>query len=346
MILKRSYFAVILTILVVNIATVEAKKKGHKSAGDDVENASLGRAVLWTNPGDISSRNLLYGPGGKEHQPHGAMQFVEEDPEGTNPKFVVRDQDGVRWKVKLGLEARPETAASRIVWAAGYYTNEDYFMPDLHVDGMPEHLQRGQEFVDAGGLVHNVRLKRYLEGEKKIGEWKWEDNPFTNTRELNGLRVMMALINSWDLKDENNAIYEEKSNAGRPERIYMISDLGSCFGAPNLTFPLGHAKGDLDVYRGSKFIAHAGPSFIDFATPSGASLAVQVFRPREGFMRRRLEWIGKDVPRADVKWIAEVLSQLTPEQIADAFRAADYPFDKINGFVAVVVSRIDALKRI
>ena len=31
---------------------------------------------------------------------------------------------------------------------------------------------------------------------------------FPDTRKFNGLRVMMALMNSWDLKDENNAIYE------------------------------------------------------------------------------------------------------------------------------------------
>ena len=53
--------------------------------------------------------------------------------------------------------------------------------------------------------MHNARLKRYLEGEEKNGTWKWKDNPFTGTREFNGLRVMMALINNWDLKDVNNS---------------------------------------------------------------------------------------------------------------------------------------------
>ena len=70
--------------------------------------------VLWTDPADISSRNLLYGPGGQEHQPAGTMKFVEEDPAGHNPKFDVTDEAGTKWKVKMGPEARPETAASRL----------------------------------------------------------------------------------------------------------------------------------------------------------------------------------------------------------------------------------------
>ena len=34
--------------------------------------------------------------------------------------LVVRDAKGVKWSVKLGIEARPEVAASRLVWAVGY----------------------------------------------------------------------------------------------------------------------------------------------------------------------------------------------------------------------------------
>ena len=171
--------------------------------------AAAGPAYLWHNPTDIASRNLFYGPGGKEHAPHTTYAFIKEDLNGTNPKFDVRDENGVKWKVKLGVEARPEVVASRLVWAVGYYANEDYFVPELRVENMPR-LKRGQKLVSKDGTMHNVRLKRSLKGEEKIGDWKWSDNPFTRQRELNGLRVMMALINNWDLKDENNAVYEEK----------------------------------------------------------------------------------------------------------------------------------------
>src|SRR5271168_1169735 len=53
---------------------------------------------LWREPKDIRSQDLFYGPGGKEHQPHGPFTFVKEDLDGSNPKYDVRDQDGVKWK--------------------------------------------------------------------------------------------------------------------------------------------------------------------------------------------------------------------------------------------------------
>jgi hypothetical protein len=131
--------------------------------------------TLWREPSDITTRDLFYGPGGKDHEPHGTFTFIKEDLDGTNPKIVVHDQDGVKWKVKLGGEARPETTASRLVWAVGYFANEDYFVSNLRVQNMPAHLHRGQKLVAADGSLPNVRLKRYLEGEKKIGNWRWDD---------------------------------------------------------------------------------------------------------------------------------------------------------------------------
>ena len=45
-----------------------------------------GAQVLWREPKDIDGRNLFYGPGGVEHQPHGTFTFVREDLDGSKPK--------------------------------------------------------------------------------------------------------------------------------------------------------------------------------------------------------------------------------------------------------------------
>src|SRR5881397_3772965 len=87
------------------------------------------RAEIWRNPGDIASRDLYYGPGGKKHAPRGRFVFIKEDLEGSSPKFTVEDGDGVKWKVKLGPEAQPETAATRLAWGVGYFADEDYLVP-------------------------------------------------------------------------------------------------------------------------------------------------------------------------------------------------------------------------
>jgi hypothetical protein len=156
--------------------------------------------VLWRNPGDIRDRDLFYGSGGQSRSPIGRFTFVEEDLGASSPKFVVRDEYGAEWKAKLGAEARAETAAARFVWAVGYITDEDYLIPNLRVANLKK-LRRGQRYVGLDGSVSNVRLERSPRDGKKIGSWSWESNPFYGTRELNGLRLMMALLNNWDLKD-------------------------------------------------------------------------------------------------------------------------------------------------
>jgi hypothetical protein len=340
--MKGRSLAFIIPLLLCLPATGSLKKltKTHVVAAPAVTRSEA--EVMWRNPTDIRSRNLFYGPGGKKDEPHGRVTFVEEDLDGTNPKFEVKDQDGVKWKVKLGFEARPETAASRLVWAAGYFAHEDYFVPELHVDHLPAHLHRGQKLVGPNGTVYNVRMKRDPKGEKKISNWQWRENSFTGTRELNGLRVMMALINNWDLTDQNTAIYETKS-AEKPERIYMVSDLGASFGTPRLTWPLKRTRGNLAMYRHSKFIADETPGYVDFTDPQHASGYV-LFRPREYRLRLHLQWIGKHIPRSDAKWIGGVLGQLSHEQIRDAFRAAGYSNEEVAEFAAVVEGRIAELR--
>src|SRR6202022_2493961 len=155
-------------------------------------------AVIWRDPGNISTLNLVYGAGGSEHapDPNGTYTFDKEDMEGTSPKFDVQDETGGKWRIKLGQEPQAETAATRLLWAAGYFVDEDYFLPELKVEGLTS-LSRGPKSeVQPGGIVRNVRLKRKDKENKKTGNWDWDKNPFVGTREFNGLRVMMALINN------------------------------------------------------------------------------------------------------------------------------------------------------
>jgi hypothetical protein len=300
--------------------------------------AGQGPTVFWREPTDIATRDLYYGPGGKAHEPKGRFTYVSEDPTGSSPKFEAVGEDGVRWKVKLGIEARGETAASRLLWAAGYFSNEDYLMPALRVDKLA-HLGRGNKQV-SDGVVHDARWKRHAVDEKKLGTWSWSNNPFKGTREWNGLRALMALMNNWDLKDVNNAIYQIGGDQG--ERRFMVSDLGASFGTTGLNRGL---KGNLKAYEGSKWINSIDTDHVDFNVPSAPSaryfleLTVQV-------ERAGLLWIGHGIPRADARWMGDILSKLSPAQIRDAFRAAGYSPAEVEGFSRVVERRIAELERL
>jgi hypothetical protein len=297
-------------------------------------------AKLWVNPTDLESRNLFYGAGGRPHAPRTSeFVFVKEDENGTSPKFFMKDATGQKWKVKLGPEAQPETTASRFVWAAGYYSHEIYFLPLIHVSNMPAHLHHGGKLVGSDGFIRNARLVRSPNTESKLGHWKWGDTPFNATREFNGLRVLMALLNNWDLKDINNAVYQTADG----QRIYMVSDLGGTFGTTGISWSKADWKGNLDSYRRSRFILSMTPEFVSFATPArpqlSGALTPAIFVERFG-----MEWIGRRIPREDARWMGRLLARLSRRQIRDAFRAAGYSAHEVDGFAAVVESRIQELK--
>lgn len=311
-----------------------------KSKPEVTKITGQGPAVLWRYPRDIATRNLVYGQGGKAHAPRGKFTFNKEDLGGSNPKFDVVDQDGVKWKVKMGEEARPETAASRLVWAVGYAANEDYFMPVLRVKEMGA-LQRGRKLVTPDGIVYNVRLKRALPQEKRIGTWQWAQDPFTGTRELNGLRVLMAVINNWDLKDENNAVYQVRGD--HPEQLYVVSDLGASFATTGFGWTRRGSKGNLKAYEHSRFLKEVTPAYVSFHVPSRPALDHYPDIP-ELKRRLRLRWIGRQIPRTDARWMGDLLGRLSHQQICDAFRAAAYPAADVEEFSRVVEDRIAELR--
>jgi len=284
-----------------------APKGGNKAPKPGVGSAP---AVLWREPTDIQSRNLFYGPGGPEHQPHGKLSFIEEKFNGVNPKFDVHDEDGTRWAVKIGNEAKPETAATRLVWAVGYFTNEDYYLPELNIAG-DLNLRRG------GALSHrtqlkDLRLKRHNQGERQIADWGWDNNPFVGTKELDGLKIMMELICNVDLKAPNQHIYDVNG----AEQRYVAADLGSSFGLAGKT--IFYSKGVLKDFQSRPLIKNVGPEFIDF-------------------------WSFKHIPRQHAKWIGGYLAQLSDDQIKDAFRAAGFSPAEVEGFAQKVREKINEL---
>jgi hypothetical protein len=295
-------------------------------------------ATLWHDRGNIESLNLFYGPGGKGHQPDGKFTFLKEDKQGTSPKFEVVDQQGVRWKAKLGEEPQSETAAARLLWAAGYFADEDYYLPELRVEMMPK-LERGRQFVSGEGVVRNVRLKRSVKGQKKSGNWSWFKNPFVGTKELNGLRIMMALINNWDLKEINNAIYDEKGEGAR----YAVSDLGASFGETGNS--ITRSKSNPGDYIKSQFIQKITPEHVDFFLSSRPFVLSAVDVPNY-VTRTHMQDIVKDIPLADAKWLGKLLGRLSDEQIRDCFRAAGFSSEEVEGYAAVVKERIKDLNQL
>jgi hypothetical protein len=308
----------------------------------------VGPAVIWEDPGDIKARDLFSGPGGEKHQPTLPVRFLKEDAHGHNSKLDVEDAHGEKWKAKLGIEAQPEVVAARLLWAIGYFTNENYFVRDLEIEGLPAHLKRGAGHVIAPGHLENVRLQRPPEHKKKVATWNWRHNPLVGTREFNALRVMMALLSNWDLKDENNAIVESKNKSDKEkgeQEQYLVSDVGTAFGASGERWTEAASKNNLKEYQHARFIAMATGQYVDFNFPRRPPLLHLLVLPSY-IEHSRMRWVGSHVPRADAKWLGGLLTQLSTSQIEDAFRAGGYPPEKAAAFTRVVQARAAELNQL
>jgi hypothetical protein len=335
-------FACMFAVAIAQSQSADSGKKSHKENHKPIASAKVHNAVLWQDPGDISTKNLFYGQGGKDGQPVPPFTFIDQYKHDSNPKFDVRDANGHSWRVKLGAEARPEIVASRLLWAVGYFAEDDYVLPRATVPSL--HLHHTAHSVENGDEVINARFARKPGGEKRIASWKWKENPFSGTREFNGLRVMMAVLNSWDLKSENNAVYSNKKTG---QELFLVSDTGASFGSNSVRMKNVNGKGNVEKYAESKFVTHETETEVSFGTPapptdllmeSGGMLAPLYFK-RLGY-----DWIGDDIPRADARWIGSLLGQLTHQQLVDAFRAAQFTPQETNEYVSILEDRIAQLK--
>ncbi len=261
---------------------------------------------LWEDPVDLPQRNLFYGSGGQGLAPPltgGTYQFLSYKTTGTNPGYELRDAAGRLWSVKMGIEAQPEIAASRILWAIGFHQPPMYFVHAFTATG-----------TDAAPTTQ-ARFRTEFAQWKSANDWDWYDNPFTNSKPFRGLIVAQLILNQSDLKAPNNRIYEAIDPSTTPRRLYVVRDLGAAFGrARQAAFfkLLGTAgaqgsKNDIDDFEAQGFITG-------------------VDRDHVSFDYRGMNQALVDIPTAeDVRWTCELMNRLSDQQWADAFRAAAYP---------------------
>lgn len=294
-------FVFLLNICLLTVFSVSAQKK-----------------VMW-EPSNIKQKDLFYGPGGKGMLPDlKKVTFIEEEKEGYNKKYRIKDAAGREWVAKIGREAQSETAAVRLVWALGYKTEINYHVPSITIPGK--------------GTFKDVRLEARPQNIERLDEWSWESNPFLGTKELQGLRIMMVFLTNWDVGDFQNKVLEVSGRNGK-EHHYIISDLGATLGRlGNNNLPLlyrfGRQIGKSDDYVKAKVVRAVDNDEV-----------VLAYKGKNRF-------IFDDISVEDAAWVANLLGQLSDKQIRDAFRAAHYTPQEITTFTIGVKNRIEELNRV
>ncbi len=301
-------FLVFILLLVLPVSTWAQKDKDKK------EKKHNGPAVFWHDPVDLESRNLFLGAGGEKMMPDiRKITIIEKKEGGYSTKYRVRDASGNEWIAKLGKEAQPDTVANRLLWALGYETEICYLFPHLTLEGK--------------GILENVRLEARPKNVKRTGPWKWDDNPFINKPEFRGLKIMMLMINNWDMKDENNqTLATRNETTGEEELAYIISDLGGSFGKTGGA--ISRSRNNPNDYVKASFIEKVNGGVIDFKY-SGKN-----------------KKLFDNLTVADAQWLSKLLNRLSDAQIKDAFRAANYQGEEMDMIVTGFKDRIHELAQV
>ena len=277
-----------------------------------------GKIVMWEKV-NIAQRDLFYGPGGKALMPDlSRITYLEEEKSGHNKKYRIKDGAGRVWVAKLGREARAETAAVRLLWALGYKTEINYLVPTITIPGK--------------GTFKNVRLEARPDNIDRLDEWKWKDNPFIGTDELQGLKIMMVFFKNWDIVDVQNKVLEVEGKNGK-ELHYIISDLGGTLGRLGnnnlpVIYRLGRSVGKPDHYKKTILIRDVENGKVELS------------------YKGKNRGLFKNITVGQAKWTYRLLSQLSDRQIRDAFRAANFSNAEVETYTSSVKSKIAELARV
>ena len=303
--MKRSPAAFVVLVATLALASCAMRVKAPASQATAAEPG----ATLWERPADLSSRDLFYGPWGRENAPapDDTYRLVERKHHGVNPGLTVVDSRGREWSVKqpptghFDSEVGVELALSRLLWAVGYHQPPSYYLPAFTLK-------------DAWGTRSEIGGRFRLKDERlKSGDaWSWQENPFIGSRPYRGLLVMMMMFNSTDLKNSNNSLYEYRDR-GIVQQRYVVRDLGAALGDTDRFAP---RKGSPEAFEQEPFIVGVNNGFVEFAYKGWYAPLVR-------------DQITPD----DVAWTSNLLGQLTAKQWQDAFRAAGFAPGDADRFI-------------
>ncbi|HYP07655.1 MAG TPA: hypothetical protein VER03_15585, partial [Bryobacteraceae bacterium] len=264
------------------------------------------------------------------------FQFLREDMRGTSPKVIVRDSRGLEWRVKGGLEARPEAFATRLVAAMGYIVKSSVFMKAGKIEGVTAGLRRASGFVSPDGTFTYASFElvdpevRFLEES-----WTWEDSPFSRTPELDGLKILVMLVSNWDNKDArdvgkgSNTSIIEKGSGAAARRYHIVNDWGQSLGSWGRLWSGfgGRQPWSCEAFSRQTLVTGLDGDKVQF-----------------GYAGQHTTDFKQGITVADVRWLMGRLGRVSEAQIRAGLRASGATPQEENCFTRALRSRIDQLR--
>jgi hypothetical protein len=218
--------------------------------GDEVEPSAreeiFRRAQVWLEPRvALEDVRLDANPSNDfQRDQEVACRFEPKALGGNTPKFDCKLDSGETIRVKYGFdneEVYAEAAASRLLTALGFPTDDVYVVASVRCYGCPADPFKNAAAVPADRsvefgavIIERPRKGRRIETRKLEG-WRWRELPKIDAAaggasraHLDAFRLMAIFLSHWDNKPENQRLICLDDGCRRP--LAMVHDLGGTFG--------------------------------------------------------------------------------------------------------------------
>jgi hypothetical protein len=282
------------------------------------------RAQVWT-PVDVPAMDLKTGPQGKGAFAPGQTVTCDKTDDrggGKSPKFNCALSKGDDVKVKYGAsngEVYAEVAATRLFWALGFGVDRMYPVRVVcrGCSADPWHDPRpalSPVTFDPAAIERRLPGKS-LESKPDSG-WKWPELDLVDESRggaplahRDAFKLLAVLIKHTDSKAPQQRLIclpgsadEARGTCARP--LMMINDLGVTFGKPNISN--SNSKGSVNFKNWSQSPVWKDPDKCVADLPK--SFTGTLNNPR--------------ISEAGRKFLADLLVQLSDEQLHDLFETA------------------------
>jgi len=292
----------------------------------DQRREAIRRASVWS-PTDIPTVDLKAGPAAKgSFAPDEwvTCAYKEQELTGKSAKFVCETSPGQSVKVKYGqrnAEVFGEVLATRLFWALGFPADRMYPVR-VRCHGCPDDPKKSPE-VNGNGAVavfDPAAIERKLPGRpmETFPDSGWSFSELDDVGsgagpkarvERDALKLLAAFVQHTDSKAANQRLLcpegQEVGKTGCHHPVLMISDLGLTFGRSGM-WVTNMNKNSVSLRDWTQ-----RPIWKD----SGACVA-QLSRALSGTLD------NPKISEAGRAFLADLLSQLSDEQIHDLFESA------------------------
>jgi hypothetical protein len=282
------------------------------------------RSQVWT-PVDVPAMDLKAGPQGKGAFAPGQTVTCDKTDErggGKSPKFFCESSKDDEIKVKYGAsngEVYAEVVSTRLLWALGFPADQMYPVKVV-CRGCSADPWRDPVPAPSPPTFDPATIERKLPGKtletKPDSGWKWPELDLVDESKggaplahRDALKLLAVLVKHTDSKAPQQRLLcakgsedEKRGTCDKP--FMMINDLGVTFGKPNLTN--SNSKGSLNLENWSATRIWKDPD--QCVADLKKSFTGTLSHPR--------------ISEAGRKFLADLLVQLSDDQIRDLFEVA------------------------